>query len=116
MSNLNLKAVRKFYGLSATDMSRICGFGPNQWRLYENGEASPNSSNYNLIVLVVDPYSFQRLLKVLSDVDRVAMGKRYDMALQKTKNVCWDLENLVEASRRDLVQAWRNSLKEPEEV
>ena len=36
--------LRKRYGLSCASMSAILGFGPNQWRLYEQGEV-PSVSN-----------------------------------------------------------------------
>ena len=36
--------IRKNYGISASKMSKLLGFGINQWRLYEAGEV-PSVSN-----------------------------------------------------------------------
>ncbi len=40
--------LRKRYGLSSAAMSAVLGFGPNQWRLYEQGEV-PSVSNGRMI-------------------------------------------------------------------
>lgn len=47
-------AVRKRYGISASKMSLILGFGTNQYRLYEQGEV-PNVSNGRMISSIMNP-------------------------------------------------------------
>ena len=39
-----IKRIRQHYGLSASKMSEILGFGENQYRLYENGEMPNNQT------------------------------------------------------------------------
>lgn len=46
--------VRKRYGISASKMSLILGFGTNQYRLYEQGEV-PNVSNGRIIRSIMNP-------------------------------------------------------------
>lgn len=46
--------VRKRYGISATKMSLILGFGTNQYRLYEQGEV-PSVSNGRMIRSIMNP-------------------------------------------------------------
>ncbi len=54
-------ALREKYGLSATKMSAILGFGVNQYRLYEMGEV-PSESNGKLIRSVMNPRTFMDLV------------------------------------------------------
>ncbi len=53
-----IKEIRAKYGVSATKMSEILGFGINSYRNYENGEV-PNQSNANLIQLAKNPIQFK---------------------------------------------------------
>lgn len=62
-----IKAIRKKYGLPASKMSSILGFGINQWREYEGG-AVPAKSSANLICLVSYPKNFLKLVEI-SDLD-----------------------------------------------
>ena len=54
-------ALREKYGLSATKMSVILGFGVNQYRLYEMGEV-PSESNGKLIRSAMNPRTFLDLV------------------------------------------------------
>jgi hypothetical protein len=54
-------ALREKYGLSATKMSAILGFGVNQYRLYEMGEV-PSESNGKLIRSAMNPHAFKDLV------------------------------------------------------
>ena len=49
--------IRKKYGLSASKMAEILGFGINSYRQYEKGEI-PNVSNARLIQMINDPKKF----------------------------------------------------------
>lgn len=58
-----IKGIRERYGLSATKMSEILGFGVNSYRNYESGEV-PNLSNGKLIQMVSDPKKFRDLVEI----------------------------------------------------
>lgn len=49
-----IKAIREKYGLSASAMSEVLGFGAHQWRLYEQGEL-PSESNGKMIRSIMNP-------------------------------------------------------------
>ena len=59
-----IKNIRRKYKVSAAKMSRILGFGANQYRLYETGEM-PSLSNARLILLVADEQNFRKLTELL---------------------------------------------------
>ena len=61
-----IKEIREKYGLPATKMSEILGFGINSYRNYENGEV-PSQANARLIQIASDPSKFKDLVE-LSDV------------------------------------------------
>lgn len=73
-------ALREQYGLNASKMAAVLGFGTNVWRGYESGEI-PNVSNGRLIQLIKDPDEFRKLLKisgVLSDGEMKKAEKALD--------------------------------------
>ena len=53
-----IKRIRQHYGLSATKMSAILGFGENQYRLYENGDM-PSEANGKLLMSIMNPEIFR---------------------------------------------------------
>lgn len=53
-----IKRIRQHYGLSATKMSEILGFGENQYRLYENGEM-PSEANGKVLMSIMNPEIFR---------------------------------------------------------
>lgn len=53
-----IRETRSNYALSASKMSRILGFGENQYRLYENGEV-PNIANGRLLRAIQSPKTFE---------------------------------------------------------
>lgn len=59
--------IRAKYGISASKMSEILGFGANIYRNYETGEI-PSESNARLIQLIEDPNEFKKLLYLQKDV------------------------------------------------
>ncbi|MFM8913839.1 MAG: type II toxin-antitoxin system antitoxin SocA domain-containing protein, partial [Flammeovirgaceae bacterium] len=82
-------SLREQYGLSASKMSEVLGFGINVYRSYENGEI-PSSSNARLIQLAGDPKEFKRLVDLsndLSDKERERVMIRIeDLLLEKEFN------------------------------
>lgn len=61
--------IRERYGLSASKMAEVLGFGVNVYRNYESGEV-PNTSNGTLLNLIMEPEKFKKILlsrkKILS--------------------------------------------------
>lgn len=53
-----IKDIRNRYGLSASKMSKILGFGDNQYRLYENGEI-PNIANGRVLKAIQSARTFE---------------------------------------------------------
>ncbi len=62
----DIKAIRLKYRVSAAKMSRILGFGANQYRLYEAGEM-PSLSNARLITLIAEKDNFEKLKTLEED-------------------------------------------------
>lgn len=52
-----IRSIRRKYGLSATKMSVILGFGENQYRLYENGDM-PSLTNGRILKTIQVPAVF----------------------------------------------------------
>lgn len=74
--------IRKKYGLSASRMSTILGFGPNTYRNYENGEV-PSTANARLIQLIEDPKEFARIVNFSQCMDQ----KEKEKILRKTEQL-----------------------------
>ncbi len=55
-----IKAIRNRYGLSASKMAVILGFGDNQYRLYENGDM-PSVANGKVLTAIKDVEFFRNL-------------------------------------------------------
>ena len=77
-----IKLIREKYGLSASKMSEVLGFGVNGFRNYEAGEV-PNQSNARLIQLANDPKEFKRLVGYSSAFE----GKALEKILQKIETI-----------------------------
>ncbi|MEZ4954389.1 MAG: DUF4065 domain-containing protein [Saprospiraceae bacterium] len=69
-----ITALREQYGLNASKMSAVLGFGINVWRAYESGEI-PNVSNGRLIQLIKEPDEFHKLLKISGVLNEAEMKK-----------------------------------------
>ncbi len=57
-----IRAIREHYGLNYAQMSRIMGFGINQWKQYEDGTV-PSESNARLILAVREKEGMLRVLE-----------------------------------------------------
>lgn len=53
-----IKRIRQRYGLPASKMSQILGFGNNQYRLYENGDM-PSEANGKILMSIQNPQIFK---------------------------------------------------------
>lgn len=83
-----IKQIREKYGLSASKMSEVLGFGANSYRNYESGEV-PSLSNARLIQLANDPKEFKRLVNYSSAFE----GKALERILQKIETIAQEEEN-----------------------
>ena len=58
-----IRKTREMYDLSASKMSKILGFGDNQYRLYENGDI-PSEANGKILSLITTPSVFKDYIKI----------------------------------------------------
>jgi len=89
-------AIREKYGISASRMSEILGFGVNSYRQYESGEI-PSQSNARLIQLAEDPHEFKKLVDLCSTIETKVKDKilhKIRLVLEEQKNS--RLERLLE--------------------
>jgi len=67
-----IQQTREKYGLSAALMSRILGWGDNQYRLYESG-IIPSLANSRTLAVIANPFIFLDYVEIarrqLSDKD-----------------------------------------------
>jgi len=81
-------SIRDKYGLSATKMSEILGFGVNTYRNYEGGEV-PQASNAKLIKLASNPEEFKSLVKIsdaLSDKEQSKLLENIDLIIDQERD------------------------------
>ena len=62
-----INEIRSHYGLSALKMSKILGFGDNQYRLYENGEM-PSVANGRVLKAIQSPQTFSTFVEAAKNV------------------------------------------------
>ena len=82
-----IKEIREKYGLPATKMSEVLGFGINSYRNYENGEV-PSQANARLIQIAGSPTKFKDLVKlsdVLGEKQKEKLVKRIDHLIETDK-------------------------------
>lgn len=76
-----IKDLRNRYELSASKMSKILGFGDNQYRLYENGEM-PSLTNGRVLKAIQSPKTFETFVdaakETLSDEEYLKIKKRLE--------------------------------------
>lgn len=70
-----IKKIRDKYGLSATKMGEVLGFGVNSYSRYEAGDM-PSVSNARLIQMIDDPKKFIEMVK-LCDILDVKIKDKY---------------------------------------
>jgi putative zinc finger/helix-turn-helix YgiT family protein len=79
---VEIKQIREKYGLSASKMAEVLGFGINSYRNYESGEV-PSLSNARLIQLADDPNEFKKLINYSSAFE----GKALENILKKIETI-----------------------------
>lgn len=80
-----IKCIKEKYGLSASKMSQILGFGANSYRNYENGEV-PSMANANLIQTISEDSNVFRNLVLrstdLEDGEKAKVLAKVDTAIE----------------------------------
>lgn len=83
-------AIREKYGVSASKMAEILGFGTNSYRQYEAGEM-PSVSNARLVQMISDPNKFIDLVRLCDTLDEKTKEKYIQKANQlieeRTRNI-----------------------------
>ena len=85
-----IKRIRQRYGLPASKMSQILGFGDNQYRLYENGDM-PSEANGKILMSIQNPHIFESF--VLNAKNQFEEDE-YNKILDKVKAVKTDANEL----------------------
>ncbi len=93
-------STRKKYGLHASKMSEVMGFGANSYRNYEKGEV-PSESNARLIQLAQHPREFHKLL----ELSKASLPpETYNKAVKKIAHL------LSEEQAHGFQSSWENYL------
>ena len=98
-------SLRERYGVSSSKMSLILGFGPNQWRLYENGEV-PSVSNGRMIRSIMKPEVF---LDMVESSRQLLTPKEYDKLTLKIKNIPKDSNGIYAYQLNRLFECGRGA-------
>jgi transcriptional regulator with XRE-family HTH domain len=105
--------IREKYGLSASKMSVILGFGANSYRQYESGEM-PSISNARLVQMVDDPKKFMEMVELCDLLDTSSKTKYIQKAQllieERKRNVfTFNLKNyLLGEHLADIYSGYRN--------
>jgi DNA-binding transcriptional regulator YiaG len=104
-------ALRERYGVSATKMAQILGFGANQYRLYEMGEV-PSESNGKMIRSAMNPKVFLDLVQssrnLLTEKDLAKITARVEDVIASSvgrQDEQWESARLFQ-TRRGLVNGF----------
>lgn len=95
-----IKRIRQYYGLPATKMSEILGFGENQYRLYENGDM-PSEANGKVLMSIMNPdfflgfimnsreqFSQDEFAKLMEKARSWKVGKYSQFEVEHVFNIC----------------------------
>lgn len=89
-----IREIRKMYGVSASKMSDILGFGANSYRLYESGEI-PSVANGRLILAIKQPEDFIKQVEassnILSPKEKQSLITHATRLAEEQKGKVWDL-------------------------
>jgi len=88
-----IKEIRAMYGISASKISEILGFGANSYRLYESGEI-PSVANGRLILAIKHPLDFIKQVEasanLLSKKDREILIQSASKIAETQKRSVWN--------------------------
>lgn len=89
-----IKEIKEKYGISASKMSEILGFGTNSYRLYENGEI-PSVANGRLILAVKNPENFVKQVEasshMLSEREVKLLLQKANELIERQRVNVWDM-------------------------
>jgi hypothetical protein len=105
--------MRESYDIEMSTLSKLLGFGINQWRIYEHEEKPVNPSHDLLISLIQDPFVFRKVLSFLKlktetrdvsnldeskkqkTVEMFYMGNRQIMTTKKYNRTLYAVNNII---------------------
>ena len=89
-----IKEIREMYGISASKMSGILGFGTNSYRLYESGEI-PSVANGRLILAIKQPLDFIKQVEassnILSDKEQQTLIFKSNQLADEQRGNIWNM-------------------------
>jgi len=89
-----IREVREQYGVSASKMSTILGFGTNQYRLYETGEV-PSVANGRLILAIKEPDDFIKQVRasehLLDSTEVKKLVQKAEKLIEVRQHNLWNL-------------------------
>lgn len=103
-----IKRIRQRYGLPASKMSQILGFGDNQYRLYENGDM-PSEANGKILMSIQNPHIFESFV---TNARNQFEEDEFAKILNKVKSVKTDANDafikdyIFNGSRRDIFNGY----------
>jgi putative zinc finger/helix-turn-helix YgiT family protein len=93
-----IKEIREKYGLSPAKMSKILGFGVNQYNNYEKGEI-PSKSNATLILLAKKATGFKTIVEnsegLKEEEKKKLLGKIEKLCSQEEAHFSFSIERMV---------------------
>ena len=88
-----IREVREQYGISASKMAEVLGFGTNSYRLYESGEI-PSVANGRLILAIKHPKDFIKQIEasshLLTDKERNKFIATATELIERHRREVWD--------------------------
>lgn len=103
-----IKRIRQRYGLSASKMSQILGFGDNQYCLYENGDM-PSETNGKILMTIQNPQIFENFV---ANAKNQLEDSEFVKIINKVKSVKYDNNNelaksyVFSGNRRDIFNGY----------
>lgn len=80
-----IRSTRRKYGLSATKMSVILGFGENQYRLYENGDM-PSLTNGRILKTIQVPAVFATFVEAAKNLLNTEEYDKIMLCIEELEN------------------------------
>lgn len=100
-----IKEIREMYGVAASKMSDILGFGTNGYRLYESGEI-PSVANGRLMLAIKQPTDFIKQVEassnILSEKETLHLLTQANKLVEQQKGPIWDCIQLKYLFTHDL--------------
>mgnify|MGYP004598175671 FL=1 len=80
-----IRSIRRKYGLSATKMPVILGFGENQYRLYENGDM-PSLTNGRILKTIQVPAVFATFVEAAKNLQNTEEYDKIMLCIEELEN------------------------------